>query len=190
MALQYQPGLYKMDIEDQAWNRAKNGTTRMLVLVGKVVAEVTERGNGKGGTIQEAIPVANSYARTIRVVVLDTTAQMAMKKLRHAGFTGDKWSQIDLKGKTVFATCTHQNDGDGRPKENWDLALPGRDPLVSEDDIAKELDIEFPNVFTVVAAAQGSREAKPASVPDDDDLPFGFFAIFPLVASLLHGILS
>jgi len=182
MRIEYLAGKYLCDVEEQAWTRAKTGS-RMLILTIKPKAQLVTRGDGKGGMVTEQVPTKNSYPRKVRVVVTKTTAEMALKKLRAAGFKGNKWSEVDLLGYEVACDCTEETY-EGKPVERWDLSLGG-EALVSQPEVADELDVEMPIAAVVTSAPNTSPGSTAVGMaPEDEDIPFAVF--LPLLLPLLH----
>lgn len=155
--VEYQPGDYRCLVTEQGWQRAATGS-KMLVL--RIQPEV--RAAVRDGK-RVADPVTGGH-RTVRLVVAgEKQAGMVLKKLRHAGFEGTKWSEVDLLDRHVYAVCRHE-PYQGEPSEEWDLMLPGAGPLTDDPKIVAELDREYP-------IAAGAYETG-GIADEDDDIPF------------------
>lgn len=178
MAPFYARGKYRCTVLEQAWDESKSGND-MLVLRVKVNAAVLDRFNDAGDPDEE--PVPQSYTRTIRLTLTSNSIEMALKKLRHAGFNGSSFDDLQLVGKDVIAACDEETY-ENKLKERWDLALPpltgseGRAPLASKPGITRKLNALFGKQLRGDGTSS-PRATAPATVTAgggalDDDIPF------------------
>lgn len=190
--IHYERGEYVVRITEQGWTKTKAKELPMLVFQCLPVRYVVkdEEGNEQ---FEEVYADANFPERTMYVVVdseNDKGMDYALKKLRYAGFTGDSFADLNLVGMECRAVCEH-GEYEGKPSENWGLALPPleRTSKPIDNAVARRLDALFGKRLKDMAVApaakpEASRSPEPQSqpqqtVPDDageppfdDDVPF------------------
>lgn len=175
----YGQGLYFVTAVDQAWTESKNHND-MLVLKVRVDGEAILRTGADGEPVYDLGHVARNYDRTIRVTLTADSIEMAMKKLRYAGFTGSSFDELNLVGKQFIAVSKEPQSKDGKTYEQWDLALPplsgGGPPLESKPGVTRKLNALFARQLKEGA---GSASAPQTIAPPgggaavDEDIPFG-----------------
>jgi hypothetical protein len=176
MAMHYQPGTYICEVLEQALVKASTGKP-MFVFKVRVQSKVTM--NHESG--EELIePQMETYERTVRIVVNPNnpdSLEYAMKKLRHAGFTGTQFEQLNLTGARVRCKC-EEGEYKGQPSENWDFELPGRsssEPLENDPALNKTLNALFdrqlrePQAEKPAETPKQTHVVQPKSEGGDDD---------------------
>jgi len=172
MAVHYGEGSYVARVEEQAFETSKNGKPMIVFRV-----RPTARVFNEGFDNEEHHPVDGKWDRTIRVVISPDNADSmdyALRKLRYAGFMGERFEDLNLVGADV--RCYVKEDKyDGKDVEQWDLALPRleRKPLENDNSVAKSLNALFGRKLKETAAeAQPAQPEPAAAVSSDDEVPF------------------
>lgn len=162
----YEKGLYVCRVVQQGHGTSKNGNP--MILLG-IEPHYLVLHNPDGS--EELELTTQRYERTVRLVVAtDDQKDYALLKLRHAGFVGTSFSELNLIGADVRCQCDHQ-PGQGehadRVYEQWDLQLPPRErqelePL--DKAAARKLDALFGRRLK----AGGSQPAPRTAVNEPD----------------------
>lgn len=184
----YEPGFYLCNVDSHAFQESKNGHPMIVFKVTPELRIVTSY-NASGEPVESHVSLSKSYQRTSRIVINTESEQSmdyALMKLREAGFTGTKFTELNLEGSRVRMECSHepgQGQYAGSTFERWEFPLPPREsvPLESDDKVARRLDNLFGKKLKTDAAArpQPVVEDKPdtkganlAAPITDDDIPF------------------
>lgn len=178
MTINYQPGRYRCSVDENAFQVAKTGKP-MIVLKVRPEAQLFDRIGASGEPYTEEEVTSQQYPRTVRIVINENNEQsldFAMRKLRHAGFTGSSFDQLDLRGKDVVCDCKHETY-EGNLTERWDLPLPDQSrPLENDPSIARKLNAIFGKRLTtnggIATPPQHQPQAAVVGAADDDDIPF------------------
>lgn len=173
MAAYYEPGTYLCEVIEQGFTESKTGKPMICFKV-KVFSKLSHGPEGE----QVEDNCAENYDRTIRLVVDGSNDDMmdyAMRKLRHAGFNGESFADLNLVGQYVTCKCD-ASEYNGKPTEQWDLALPPLEskPLMPLDNAAaRKLNTLFgkrlkdgAKKFVPVPQAENGRAI------EDDEVPF------------------
>lgn len=192
MAVHYDEGLYLFQIDKQGWTETKERKLPMLVFNGDPISRIMAAEDGS--EFEEPVHRDSQYDRRIQMVIdsnSDTSMDYAMRKLRAAGFDGESFADLDLRGKLVRARCTY-GEYKGKQNEQWDFALPDQPSSTKDIDggLARKLDALFGKRLkegakpkqpasrpSVVPAKESHRAAVDAqapreTVPPNDDIPF------------------
>lgn len=175
----YDEGRYSCRVTEQGFQEAKTGKP-MLVLKVQPQAKLVLGPEGN-----EPQFCTQTYDRTIRLVINNESEkqmEMMLKKLRHAGFTGTSFGDLDLVGKDVECQCEY-SDYEGKTYEQWDLCLPKLDQKPLEPlntGTARKLDALFGRMLKDGATAVQEpppQETPPAEreawvPPPNDEVPF------------------
>ena len=172
MSPYYKPGTYRVRIIEQAFGETKNGNPM-------ITFRIQPRGvvYNFGLDDEHLEPITDPFDRHMRLVVSDNEKQkeFAIKKLRFAGFKGNRFENLQLEGKEVYATCA-EGHYEGKETEEWELALPPleRDPLEHDPTVAKRLNALFGKTLTSSASEEqeASEDYTQAPVDGDDNIPF------------------
>lgn len=167
----YAPGRYNLTVIDQAWMESRNGSD-MLALKTRVESQVVEEYQDGELVHREAL-VSQNYPRTIYIVFSQNNAEYAIAKLRHAGFTGRTFDELNLVGNKVIGVCT-EGTYKNEPSEQWDLALPPRDggpSLESKPGVTRKLNAMFGKLLN--DGVSTPKPATGAAAPNSNDpIPF------------------
>ena len=109
-------------ITKQGWTETKEKKTPMLVFEGYPTHKVLKDAEGNE-VLEEVFEDPKYPERTLRVVVDSSNEKMmdfAMLKLRHAGFEGDSFADLNLLNADIRAVC-EESEFKGKPTENWDF---------------------------------------------------------------------
>lgn len=180
MAPYYAPGKYRCTVLEQGWAESTNGND-MLVFKVRVEAYIIEGYGESGELVHQEQMVENAYTRTLRITFTNDSIEMALKKLRYAGFSGASFDELNLVGSRIIAVSQEPRVRDGKTYEQWDLALPPMDsgpPLQSKPGVARKLNALFGKQLK--ASGSGSPTQRPATAAvgagsagsGDDDIPF------------------
>lgn len=157
----YERGEHVVRIESQGWTETKEKGHPMLVFEALPLQRVTKDHEGNE-QFEEVCADANFPTRTLRVVVdasSEQSMEFALKKLRYAGFDGDSFADLDLRGVECRAICDH-TQYKGKDRENWDFALP---PL--ERGAVNDLDRSTARRLDAIFGKRLKEGAKPAPTP-------------------------
>jgi hypothetical protein len=176
MTMYYEPGRYRCRVASQGWAEAKTGKT-MIVFKVFPLARIIQGPEGP-----EDAYVDGKYDRTIRLVVnpeSDKQMDCMMLKLRHAGFDGDSFAQLDLTDSEVECQCDPQ-EYNGKEVESWDLALPpleSKPPQMIDPKVARKLDALVGRRLKDGAAPKPQAQPVPTGASeeppgDDSEVPF------------------
>ncbi len=168
----YEPGLYACDVISQAFSESTGGHPQ-IELQFYVSARIENRAGADGVIRPVEVPVSERYARRLWLVVTPDGMDYVWKKLQHAGFTGQRFQDLDLEGARLPCQCKHETRKDGNLGERWDLPLPPREvaELKHDPSIANKLNA----LFGKQLRDQPASAARPAPAPaagGDDDIPF------------------
>lgn len=182
----YEPGAYLCRVKEQAFQTSKTGRP-MIVFKVNPLAMLSVSYGDSGEAEEQQEPTQQAYDRTVRLVIVEDNQESldyAIAKLRFAGFTGQKFEELDLVGSTVRCNVKHE-PYNGKLSEQWELALPPRDdqPMQSDGSLTRKLNALFGRRLT---AAGAPPKAHPAPAPvaagnysddgdpgiGDDDIPF------------------
>lgn len=174
----YDPGVYRCKVQEQAWGKSgkdRNGNEQLVLKV-LVVDKIEQWYDDAGQLQQEPASVRNSYERTIFLTFTTNNVEYIVAKLRHAGFSGTEFTELNLVGADVFCVCAHDSY-QGQEREKWDLALPPREskPLENDDNVARKVNALFGRALKENGSSTPIPKPPPvaASVsPADDDIPF------------------
>lgn len=183
----YQEGFYRCRVIDQGFQNTKETNKPMIVL--KVQPLARSRHDTDGTEYEEPLTGTN-YDRSIYLVIdADDEEKMdkLLSKLRHAGFTGDSFADLDLVGKEVSCACFAQRSDPN--KEDWKLCGPRvqRDskPLEQMDSkAARTLDALFGRKLKTGAAPKSSANGRPEVVPSKPTHAASYDAQRPAAASV------
>lgn len=177
MGLHYSEGSYSCVVKQQGIEQSKSGKD-MIVLVFRPEAVVCK--DDEGNEVLDGSIMADCD-RTARLVIdpaNEKGMEFNMKKLRHAGFTGESFADLDLVGSHVIFKCEH-GEYNGKPVEQWELPLPdlgAREVKPLDSKSARRLDTLFGKKLKDGAAKPKSDPAPKQTVPegedDDKDCPF------------------
>jgi hypothetical protein len=166
----YSPGSYECQVTSFGLGESSNGNP-MVTLRVRVAYYIEAPGT--------ALPVSQEYERDIRLVVTDKTTEMVLKKLRHAGWTGDRFEALgSIVGTTVRCTCKHEPGIDDKANqlfERWDLTLPPlqKEPLETNSQVAKRLNALFGKALKEGSGPKPAEVEQPVTVSTQaDDVPF------------------
>jgi hypothetical protein len=151
-----------------------------MIVLQVMINHRLERKFDESGQAKEMLfDVLEEKERTIRLVIVEDNQKaldFLVRKLRYAGFEGERLEDLNLIGEHVRLTCSHQ-PYDGDVSEQWDLALPPRE--------RQPLSLSGPHVMKanailgsrlkgagVAKAPPKHREASFGTTSSDDDLPF------------------
>lgn len=177
----YDQGLYFVTGVEQAWTESSNHND-MFVLKVLVNGHAVPIAGADGEITYELQPVGANYTRTIRVTLVANNIEMAMKKLRYAGFTGTSFDDLNLVGRQFLAVSQPPQFKDGKSYEQWDLPLPpladSGPPLESKPGITRKLNALFGKQLKEGGESAAAPRAAPAAVvpagggSDPNDIPF------------------
>ncbi len=180
----YEPGNYVFRITKQGWTEAKDGKP-MLVFDGYPTHLVRKDPEGNE-VLEEVYEDPQRPDRRLQLYIdssRDDIMDFVMKKLRHAGFEGDSFADLNLLNTDIRATCK-EDEYKSKPTENWDFALP---PLergeVNELDsgMNRKLDTLFgkrlkggkPKQVDAEPQPVDEQQPEPVATPTaNDDVPF------------------
>lgn len=163
----YAPGIYVCRVTQQGFGEAKSSGNPMILIAVEPTHQV--RNDPDGAEYLDA--VGQSYERTLRLVIAnDDQKEYAMLKLRHAGFVGDSFAQLNLVDSDVRCKCEHKEgtgDHAGKTFEQWDLLLPPRDRVALQPldkGAARKLDALFGKRLK-----EGAKKPAAAAVASQSD---------------------
>lgn len=184
----FNPGTHIGVVTEQGWETTKKAPPRDMIVF-KVSIKDRVIVQPDGAEYLEDVSGNSDYDQTVRMLLdpaNEKSMEFALKKLRHAGFTGDSIGQLDLVGKEVrVKNDPTQDNSTGKEYDNWDFVLPPLDqPSLAPIDAkkARSLDALFgrklketaskPEVPAKPAERVPVSQQEPATVPPDDSVPF------------------
>ena len=131
---QFREGQYKAEVMEQGQGTAiKSGNPQLTFRI-KILAWVNPAG-------QEKLLPTNPE-RKIVLTVTENTKSFIMERLRHAGFTGRGFAELQLVGRIVEVNCKHESYKN-KPVERWELGLPFEAPQPIDDMAIMRFDAMF-----------------------------------------------
>lgn len=173
----YAEGPYLVTCLEHGFELAKSGKPMIVFKVG-VEYQLRNEPDASGVISEQAIPVQRRWERTIWLAIVEDNQESldyAMTKLRYAGFTGDKFEDLDLVGQQFRAECKHEQ-GEKGLREKWELPLPprARREIKNDASLAKRLNALFGKRLSDGAVTPPPRPVTPngAAAIDESDIPF------------------
>lgn len=186
----YQAGKYHVQVTDVALGEASTGNPQIILRV-KIISGLQLNSAGD----EVAVTLLGQYDRTIYLTVTDKSNEMILKKLRWAGWEGDRFETLtkDLLGRGCRADCKIEPAKSGKyagqDTEKWDLDLPPLEskPLENKPAVAKKLNALFGKALKEKVIKTPAPEGDPTGIPPggvppepqsvgagipDDDVPF------------------
>jgi hypothetical protein len=177
MGVYYSEGDYSCEVKQQGFEKAKTGKD-MIVFVFRPEAIVAQ--DDEGNQVLDS-SIHTEWDRTCRIVLdpsNEKVMEYAMKKLRHAGFTGESFKDLDFVGKQIIFRCKYSNYNGGEV-EQWEMPLPAlesREVPPLDNNAARRLDALFGKKLKEGSSKPKSDPAPKQTVPDagddDKDCPF------------------
>jgi len=185
----YQEVPHVCRVTEQGWTETKKLPKRPMIIL-KVRPTHEIRKDPAGGDELHQI-TSGEYDEYVRVLVdasSEVVMDLALKKLRYAGFMGDSFADLNLVGADVRCNNTHR-PYNGVVRDGFELMLPPHDGEFQPMDakVARTLDTLFgrrlKEKITNGPAEQATdtnrkRQAVPANdglpdtPPTDDEIPF------------------
>ena len=176
----YDRGLYRVRIDNQQLGESQNGNPQ-IVLTFTPLGQYDMKDN--------SLFTCPSEARSAFMTITDNTIDFILETLRHLGFQGNSFAQLDpdttgfhdFRGVECDAYCKH-DEYEGKTKEKWNISR-GKvtlnvKPLEKKD--LRALDAKFGKKLKATpAATNGPTKAPPArgqapapAAPVPEDIPF------------------
>ena len=186
MSTFYAVGRYVCRVTEQGWTETKALPKRpMIIFMVRPTHEILK--DPAGG--EELRPITSGeYDKKVQILIdatRDDIMDMSLKKLRHAGFVGDSFADLNLVGADVRCDNTHFTYN-GEERDRFELVLPDASFQPMDAKAARTLDTLFGRRLKEKIAngpaeqatdTNRKRQAAPANdglpdTPPDDEVPF------------------
>jgi hypothetical protein len=170
MAMQFDPGRYKVVILDQMFTESPEKRTPGFVIFFRIIA----RADGPEAR------VASNATGDVTLWISDKTASRVWHYLNELGYTGKTFRGLmpdtpgfyDLRGRQIELVCVHEQgtgEFEGKTFERW--GFPATKPKLRDPVALRRFDRGKDDASNGASSSDGGEEA-PVSGTTDDDVPF------------------
>ena len=166
----HKPGRYVFRITSQGWVETEKRKLPMLVFDGYPTHLITKNPEGEE-QLEQVFEDPEKPFRTLRLCIDSHDENMmdfVMKKLRHAGFEGDSFNDLNLVNADVRATCK-EGEFNGKPTENWDFMLPPLDEPAEVNTLDTAMNRKLDALFG--KRLKGGKPKQVEAAPDTQEPP-------------------
>lgn len=158
----YDPGRYWGKVTNQQLGQTSTGKPQIVIsftVLGKVNPADPEG---------ELLPCGANYERSVFRVITDKTAEWASQDLAKLGFTGERFSDVnlssttacDMRGNEAAFYCVH-DEHEGKVREKWQVASDGGGLEVKPLDAKESRQLDA--MFGKFLKKNGKSAATPAT---------------------------
>jgi hypothetical protein len=173
MTTLYDPGLYRVRIENQQLGETTNGNPQFVLTFTPL---------GEHDLKDNTLLACPSLPRSAFMTITDNTVDFVLETLRHLGFQGTSFAQLDpsteafhdFKGIECDAYCKHE-EYDGKTKEKWNISRGKGSVNVKplEKKSIRALDAKFGKKLLATASATPASPPISKETPTaTEDIPF------------------
>lgn len=169
MGINYSEGTYSCLVKEQSMAVSKNGND-MLVFRCHPHAVVVKNDAGEESLDSSIMEEADCWARLTILPDNEQSLEYTMKKLRHAGFTGSSFSELEFVGKQILLTCKHNGE-----YEQWEFPLPAleqREPSTMDAKDQRKLDALFGKYLKDGSKKPAAKPRQTVPATSNDEVPF------------------